>query len=115
MYFTLTPSDPTYVNNGSIAKLVWDYNDLNNDLVGIVFSVLVKAGFKAMLVKQKGVVKEHPSSPSAYKGRVRMEGRATLVIAKITPKDNAKFRCELVDGSTDPRSQVHLIVAGMSC
>ena len=112
----MTPSDPTYVNNGSTAKLAWDYSDPNNDLYGIVFSVLVKrAGFKRMLYKENGVVKEHQSLPSAYKGRVRMEGRATLVIEKITPKDNTEFRCILFDGITYPESDIRLIVAGMSC
>ncbi|XP_022810530.1 limbic system-associated membrane protein-like isoform X2 [Stylophora pistillata] len=112
VHFTVTPSDPTYVNNGSTAKLAWDYSDPNNDLYGIVFSVLVKrAGFKRMLYKENGIVKEHQSLPSAYKGRVRIEGRAILVIEKITPQDNTKFVCQLVDGAADPESQVHLIVA----
>ncbi|PFX18161.1 Fibroblast growth factor receptor 3 [Stylophora pistillata] len=112
VHFTVTPSDPTYVNNGSTAKLAWDYSDPNNDLYGIVFSVLVKrGGFKRMLYQENGLVKEHQSLPSAYKGRVRMEGRATLVIEKITPKDNTEFRCILFDGITYPESDIRLIVA----
>ncbi|XP_022795733.1 opioid-binding protein/cell adhesion molecule homolog isoform X1 [Stylophora pistillata] len=109
--FSVMPNDPSYVKNGSTAKLVWDYSDPNNDLRGLIFSVLSKAGFKEMLVKQNGVVTEHPSIPSSYKGRVKMEGRATLVIEKITPKDNTRFKCILFDSYTDRGSEVHLIVA----
>ena len=85
------PNNHTCVNNESIVKLAWDYSDPANDLVGILFSVLVKRGIKEMLVKQNGVVMEHQSIPPAYKVRVRIEGRAILVIEKITPQDNTKF------------------------
>ena len=103
---------PSYVNNGSTAKLVWDYSDPQKQLQGIVFYVLVDAEFVKLLVNQSGVVKEHKNIPSIYKGRVRIEGNATLVIEYITPKDNTKFRCKMF-GPLNPESTVQLIVAGL--
>ena len=114
----MKPSNPTYVNNGSTAKLVWDYTDPNNDLRGIIFSVLVDGNqgkqFKGMLVKQNGTVLNHSALSSAYKGRVRIERNATLVIDKITPKDNTEFRCTLVSKSGRFMiNAIQLIVAGL--
>ncbi|CAH3157670.1 unnamed protein product [Pocillopora meandrina] len=34
--------------------------------------------------------------PPSYKGRVKIEGRATLVIKNINPGDNTEFECELI-------------------
>ena len=45
--------------------------------------------------------------------RVKIEGRATLVIKNINPADNTKFKCELERGLRTFRSVVQLIVAGM--
>ncbi|XP_022804171.1 fibroblast growth factor receptor 3-like isoform X2 [Stylophora pistillata] len=113
--FKIWPSNPTYVNNGSTAKLVWDYSDPNNDIRGIAFDVLVNSNrgkeFKRILVKQNGVVQEHPDIPSAYKGRVSIEGAASLVIEKVTPTDNTIFGCKLFESRTNPRNQVRIIVA----
>ena len=39
--FTMTPSNPVYINNGSTARLVWDYSDPNNEIFATIFSVLV--------------------------------------------------------------------------
>ncbi|XP_022809177.1 peroxidasin homolog isoform X5 [Stylophora pistillata] len=112
--FTKEPSDPTYVNNGTNAKLVWDYSDTNNAFRGILLSVLVDGQngkeYKSMLYKQNGGFKIHQNIPPLYKGRVRLEGNATLVIENITPKDNTKFQCELT-GSITHRSAVTLIIA----
>ena len=95
---------------------MWDYIDPNNDFVGIIFSVLVDGNqgkeFKRMLYKQYGVIANHSSIPALYQGRVRMEGNATLVIEKITPKDNTEFRCEIF-GALSKRSTIQLIVAGL--
>lgn len=114
--FTVKPSNPTYVSNGSTAKLVWDYSDPNNVVVGIVFSVLVTGkGFKRMLFKENGAVQDHKDLPDAYRGRISMEGKATLVITKVTPKDNTMFRCLLFDKINDPKDTVQLTVAGMCC
>ena len=115
--FTRRPSNPTYVKNGTTAKLVWDYSDPNNDLIAIVLSVLVDVSqgkvFKRMLFKQDGVVYYHTEIPPAYKERVRMEGKATLVIQKITPKDSTEFSCEVLRHMVSPwRSTIQLIVAG---
>ena len=55
--------------------------------------------------------------PSAYIGRVGIEGRATLVIENITSQDNAIFQCTLrVEPGSGLQSQIstiRLIVAGM--
>ena len=90
---------------------MWDYSDPDNELQGIVFSVLVGNLFKGMLVKQHGVVKNHSSLSAAYQGRVRIEGKATLVIERITPEDNTFFKCAIF-GDSDQESVVQLIVAG---
>ena len=108
--FTIKPDDPSYVRNRSTAKLVWDYSDPNGDLIGILFSVDVGGIFIKMLAQQNGVVSYSKYIPAAYKGRVRMEGRATLVIENITPKDNTKFKCDLLPGD---ESIIQLIVTGM--
>ena len=55
--------------------------------------------------------------PSAYIGRVGIEGRATLVIENITIQDSTTFRCTLrVEpgiGLQDELSEVKVIVTGM--
>ena len=61
-----------------------------------------------------GGVQEHPKIPPSYKGRVKIEGRATLVIKNINPGDNTEFECELIgDFLYVVQSTVQLIVAGM--
>ena len=114
MRFTQEPSDPSYFNNGSNANLVWDYTDPHNKTQGIVYSVLVNSAFVKMIFKDSRGVQEHPSIPSSYKGRVKIEGRATLVIKNINPGDNTKFECELIGHFLYVvQSTVQLIVAGM--
>ena len=116
--FTLEPPDPSYARNGSNAKLVWDYSVDNKqkELKGISFSVDGSSGFLQMLVQVKdGSVVEHPSIPSVYKGRVRMEGNASLVIENVSPQDSNRFRCELIPETGQGvihRSTVQLIVTG---
>ena len=55
--------------------------------------------------------------PSAYIGRVGIEGKATLVIENITIQDSTTFRCNLrVEpgiGLHDVFSVVKVIVTGM--
>ena len=115
--FTVKPPNPSYASNGSNATLMWDY-DTENELLGIVYSVKVPNGkFLKMLVKSVGgSVTDAQNIPSAYKGRVKIEGRATLVIENITPQDNTEFKCALTPKSgTDLESDVQLIVTGMYC
>ena len=109
--FTLEPSNPSYFNNGSDANLVWDYIDPHNKLQNIIFSVLVNGSFIQMMFNDSGGVQEYSSIPLSYKGRVKIEGRATLVIKNINPGDNTIFKCELeiIDFL---ESTVELIVAG---
>jgi len=114
--FTLEPPNPSYVLNGSNAKLVWDYSvDNQAELPGIIYSVKETSGaFAGMLVNlANGSVINHQSIPAAYKGRVRIEGRASLVIENVTPQENTEFKCALVPNSgTDLESKVQLIVTG---
>ena len=111
--FTQEPSSPSYFNNGSDAKLVWDYTDPHNDIQDILYQVQVNGAFVKMMVKNSLGVQEHPSIPPSYKGRVKIEGRATLVIKNINPRDNAKFNCELIGSFLETvKSTVQLIVAG---
>ena len=114
--FTLEPPNPSYVLNESNAKLVWDYSvDNQAELLGIIYSVKEPSGaFAGMLVKlTNGSVIDHQSIPAAYKGRVRIEGRASLVIDNVTPQENTEFKCALVPNSgRDLESKVQLIVKG---
>ena len=114
MRFTQEPSNPSYFNNGSDANLVWDYTDPNSKIQSIIYSVLVDGAFVKMIVNASGGVQDTPYIPLSYKGRVRIEGRATLVIKNITPGDDTKFKCE-VRGSFyySVESTVQLIVAGV--
>ena len=112
--FTQEPSNPSYFNNGSDANLVWDYTDPHNKIQAIIYSVLVNGAFVKMMVNDSSCAQEHPEIPLSYKGRVKIEGRATLVIKNINPGDNTKFICELIGSfSYLVQSTVQLIVAGM--
>ena len=111
--FTQEPSNPSYFNNGSDANLVWDYTDPHNKIQAIIYSVLVNGAFVRMMVNDSSGVQEHPNIPHSYKGRVKIEGRATLVIKNINPGDNNKFNCELIGSFLNTfQSTVRLIVAG---
>ena len=110
--FTQKPPDPSYFNNGSDANLVWDYTDPQNSIQSIIYSVLVNGKLVAMLVNNSLGVQEHFEIPESFKGRVKIEGRATLVIKNINPGDNTEFQCELRGSLTSPKSDVQLIVAG---
>ena len=114
MRFIKEPSNPSYFNNGSDANLVWDYTDPQNKIQYIIYSVLVDGKFVRIMVNDSRGVQEHPDIPPSYKGRVKIEGRATLVIKNINPEDNTRFKCE-VRGSFfySVESTVQLIVAGM--
>ena len=114
VHFIKEPSNPSYFNNGSDAKLVWDYTDPHNKIQGIIYSVLVNTAYVRMIIRESGGVREHPNIPQSYRGRVTIEGRATLVIKNINPGDNTEFKCELTGSFLG--SLVHtvqLIVTGM--
>ena len=95
MRFTQEPSNPSYFNNGSDANLVWDYTDSHNEIKYITYSVLVNGAFVKMMFNDSRGVQDHPTIPRSYKGRVKIEGRATLVIKNISPGDNTEYRCEI--------------------
>ena len=111
MQFTQEPSNPSYFSNGSDANLVWDYADPHNSIQNIIYSVLIDGVFVEMMVNDSHGVQEGSKFPPSYKGRVQIEGRATLVIKNINPGDNTKFRCELEALELFP-STVELIVTG---
>ena len=111
MKFTQEPSNPSYFNNGSDANLMWDYTDPHNKIQNIIYSVLVNGVFVQMMFNDSGGVQDYSNIPLSYKGRVKIEGRATLVIKNINPGDNTKFRCELETLELLP-STVELIVTG---
>ena len=118
--FTLEPPDPSYARNGSNATLTWDYSvdDKQAELGGIIYSVKDSSGaFKGILVLQNdGNVVEHAELPSTYKGRVTVEGAASLIIENVTREDNAVFQCKLVaNQAADVISAVQLIVTGTYC
>ncbi|XP_066025243.1 uncharacterized protein [Pocillopora verrucosa] len=112
VHFTQEPSDPSLFNNGNDAKLVWDYTDPHNKIQVIIYSVLVNGAFVRMMVNDSSGVQEHLEIPLSYKGRVKIEGRATLIIKNINPGDNTKFTCELIGSFLYlVQSTVQLIVA----
>ena len=114
MRFTQEPTNPSYFNNNSDAKLVWDYIDPQNKIQYIIYSVLVDGKFVRIMVNDSRGVQEHPDIPPSYKGRVKIEGRATLVIKDIKLSDNTEFDCEMWGSfSGSVKSTVQLIVAGM--
>ena len=114
MHFTQEPSNPSYFNNGSDAKLVWDYADPHNKIQDILYKVLVNGVFVDMMVNNSLGVQEHRNIPPSYKGRVKIEGRATLVVKNINHGDNTKFNCELIGSFINTfQSTVQLIVAGI--
>ena len=113
MRFTQEPSNPSYFNNGSDANLVWDYTDPHNNIQFIVYSVLVDDTFASLIVNDSQGVRENPNIPSFYKGRVKIKGRATLVIKNINPRDNTQFKCGMRGSSSGKvESTIQLIVAG---
>ena len=95
MHFTREPYNPIYFNNGSDANLVWDYTDPHNNVQSTLYSVQVAGAFVKMMVNDSRGVQEHPDIPPSYKGRVKIEGSATLVIKNINPEDNTRFKCEV--------------------
>ena len=113
MHFIQEPSNPSYFNNGSDAKLVWGYTDPHNNIQSTLYSVLLNGAFERMMGNDSHGVHEHPNISPSYKGRVKIEGRATLIIKNINPGDKTKFRCE-VNGKFvyTVGSAVQLIVAG---
>ena len=113
MRFTQEPPNPSYFNNGSDANLMWDYTDPHNKIQYIIYSVLVDGKFVRMMVNDSHGVHEYPDIPPSYKGRVKIEGRATLVIENINPGDNTIFRCELHGAIFTFASRVRLNLAGM--
>ena len=60
-----------------------------------MYSVLVNTAYVRMIHSESGSVKQHRDIPQSYKGRVKIEGRATLVIKNVNPGDNTEFKCEL--------------------
>ena len=96
----MEPSDPSYARKGSNAKLVWDYSvdDEQKELKVIRYSVEISGGaFTVMLAQPKGgTAIENPNILPAYKGRVRIDGNASLIIENVTPQDNTRFQCELI-------------------
>ena len=89
------------------------------ELNGIIYSVEKVSGgnFINMLgLRNDGTVITFSTIPIKYRGRVRIEGRASLVIEKVTFQDNTLFMCTLVAKSgagQDISNVVRLIVTGM--
>ena len=113
MHFIQEPSNPSYFNNGSDANLVWDYADPQNEVQNIIYSVLVGRTFVRLMVNGSHGVQESNDIPLSYKGRIKIEQRATLVIKNINPGDNTEFKCEMWGTFKEAViSTAQLIVAG---
>ena len=122
MAFTRLPDKTTYAIKGDNATLVWEYSvdDKQKELLGIVWSVAhptTKVPV-AMLLENKSGNREYSANiPVAYKGRVSIVERATLVIQEVTLDDTTRFFCtlkaEIGSGAVDEVEGVNLIVTGM--
>ena len=64
---------------------MWDYTDPHSKILGIIYSVLINGQFVEMMVNDSRGVQEDPSIPPSYRGRVKIEGGAILVIENINP------------------------------
>ena len=91
------------------------------ELQGIIWSVIPKGQSTVvpMLVKEGDAdAVPHPNIPTSYKGRVYVEGRATLVIVNITLQDKTQFYCTLRpkggSGLAIVDSYITLSVTGMN-
>ena len=92
----------------------WCGADPHNNIQHIIYSVMLHGTFVRMMVKSSHGVQEHPNIPPSYKGRVKIEGRATLVIKNVNPGDNTKFKCKMTGSFLHTvESIVQLIVDGM--
>ena len=118
--FTKEPDNPSYMKKGNNATLVWDYSvtDRQTELKFIIWAVYFNNQFTNLVVEYKnGNRAIPPGIPSAYDGRMGIEGRATLVIENITSQDSTSFRCTLrpepTSGLKDQTSVVRLIVTGI--
>ncbi|XP_020616005.1 neural cell adhesion molecule 2-like [Orbicella faveolata] len=115
--FIKEPDNPSYVKKGNNATLVWDYSvtDRQTELKGIIWAVYFNNQFKNLMTESKNGDRVISSQmPSAYIGRVGIEGRATLIIENITFQDSTTFQCTLrvepASGLQSKTSTIELIV-----
>ena len=100
---------------------MWDYSvtDKQAELKAIQWDVYNSNQYKTLIIETKNGDRVLKSDmPLAYKERIGIEGRASLVIENITVQDNTFFRCTL---RAEPASRlqskvssVKLIVTGMT-
>ena len=119
MSFTKEPDNPTFIAKGNNVTLVWDHTvtDRQTELKGISWAAYFNNQFKNLIVELNNgsrVVKS--DMPPAYTGRIAMKGRASLVIANITPQDDTFYKCALLaepaSGLQDEGSTVKIVVTG---
>lgn len=118
--FTKEPDNPSFIKKGNNATLVWDYSvtDRQTELKFIIWAVSINQKFTNLVVEYKnGDRVISPGIPSAYKGRIGIEGRGSLVIENITVQDSTTFQCTLrpepTTGLQKQTSAVSLIVTGI--
>ena len=100
---------------------MWDYSvtDKQAELKAIQWDVYNSNQYKTLIIETKNGDRVLKSDmPLAYKERIGIEGRASLVIENITFQDNTFFRCTLraepASGLQSRVSSVKLIVTGMT-
>lgn len=106
-----------YYQSGSDAAFAWDYNETDNLLTTswMVYNKTVKNFVTLRMEDENGNVMKDPARPpAAYVGRLKREGRATLIIKNITDEDSVGFKCILTEKVTflETESTVELIVTG---
>ena len=89
MRFTQEPSDPSLLNNGNDAKLVWDYTDPHNKIQAIIYSVLVNGAFVKMrlmtVVVSKNILKFHFITKEELKLKEELPWLSRTSTLKIIP------------------------------
>ena len=120
MSFTRKPDNPTYVTKGNNVTLVWDYTvtDRQTELKAINWAVQINNQYEILITELKnGDRVPNSNMPSAYRGRVHIEGNSSLVIENITAHVNTFFQCEVraepTSGLQSQTSTVKLIVTGI--
>lgn len=110
--FSKEPNSIIYVTAGKEIRLGWDYKIIGaerNDAFSTsspTWSILDKEGQEIELCSEKKDLQwkwsVSQSCPDRYKGRIRKESGATLIISGATESDSGFYRCSLVMISGKP-------------
>ena len=116
---TKEPENPTYVPKGGTIVFKWDYSADNRttELQEIVWKVLHTDGrtYPLLIEDSAGKVEVSRRIPQAYKNRVEIIDRATLVVKNASFDDSTKFTFVLegiLGVASSKESAIDLFVTG---